>query len=185
MQREAFAPIRILLPALHSLPHQSFARISTPRRFYIMANIEKTIDVDVPVSTAYNQWTQFEDFPRFMEGVQEVRQLDDTRLHWVADVGGKKQEWDARITEQQPDQRIAWTSTGGDANAGVVTFHQLSPDRTRVSLQLDYEPQGVVEKVGDMTGFMSRRVSGDLDRFKQFIVSRGQETGAWRGQVQN
>jgi uncharacterized membrane protein len=150
-----------------------------------MANIEKTIDVDVPVSTAYNQWTQFEDFPRFMEGVQEVRQLDDTRLHWVADVGGKKQEWDARITEQQPDQRIAWTSTEGDSNAGVVTFHQLSPDRTRVMLQLDYEPEGVIEKAGDMTGFMSRRVQGDLDRFKEFIESRGQETGAWRGQVQN
>jgi uncharacterized membrane protein len=148
-----------------------------------MANIEKTIDVDVPVTTAYNQWTQFEEFPRFMEGVEQVQQLDDQRLHWVAEIGGKKEEWDARITEQTPDQRVAWTSTDGNHNAGVVTFHQLAGDKTRVMLQLDYEPEGFVEKAGDMAGFVGRRVEGDLKRFKEFIEARGEETGAWRGQV--
>ena len=139
----------------------------------------------MPVRTAYNQWTQFEEFPRFMEGVQEVRQLDDRRLHWRAEVAGKEQEWDAIITEQQPDERVAWTSTGGSHNAGVVTFHTLSPETTRVMLQLNYEPEGIVESVGDTLGFMSRRVSGDLERFKEFIEARGSETGAWRGQIEN
>ncbi len=148
-----------------------------------MANIEKSIDVDVPVSTAYNQWTQFEEFPRFMEGVEQVSQVDDTRLHWVAEIAGKKQEWDATITEQTPDQRVAWTSTDGDRNAGVVTFHKLDDAKTRVMLQMDYEPNGVVEKAGDMMGFVSRRVEGDLERFKEFIVAQGKETGAWRGEV--
>jgi uncharacterized membrane protein len=148
-----------------------------------MANIEKTIDVDVPVTTAYNQWTQFEEFPRFMEGIEQVQQLDDQRLHWVAEIGGKKEEWDARITEQTPDQRVAWTSTDGGRNAGIVTFHQLAGDKTRVMLKMDYEPEGFVEKAGDMAGFVGRRVEGDLKRFKEFIEARGQETGAWRGQV--
>ena len=149
-----------------------------------MATVEKSIDVKVPVRTAYNQWTQFEEFPRFMEGVKEVRQVDDTHLHWVADIAGNTQEWDARITEQSPDQRVAWTAESGTMNAGVVTFHKLDPTSTRVMLQIEYQPEGFVETVGDTLGFVSRRVEGDLGRFKEFIEERGRETGAWRGEVQ-
>jgi len=148
-----------------------------------MSQVVKSIDVDVPVRTAYNQWTQFESFPQFMEGVQEVRQLDDTRLHWRATIAGKEEQWDAKITEQNPDQRVAWTSTSGAQNAGVVTFHRLGENQTRVTLQLDYDPEGVVENVGDALGFVSRRVEGDLERFKAFIEKRGHETGAWRGEI--
>ena len=148
-----------------------------------MSNIEKSIDVAVPVRTAYNQWTQFEEFPRFMEGVQEVRQLDDKRLRWRASVGGTDKQWDAEITEQIPDERIAWRSVSGAENAGVVTFHHLSADRPRVMLQMEYDPEGVTENVGDAMGVVSRRVTGDLERFKDFIESRGRETGAWRGEV--
>jgi uncharacterized membrane protein len=148
-----------------------------------MATIEKSIEVDAPLTTVYNQWTQFEEFPRFMEGVEEVTQLDDERLHWKANVGGQTKEWYARITEQTPDERIAWTAEGGVFTAGVVTFHEISPTQTRVMLQMDYEPEGIVEDVGDKLGFVSRRVEGDLDRFKEFIEKRGQETGAWRGTV--
>ncbi len=146
-----------------------------------MASTLKTIDVDVPVNVAYNQWTQFEEFPKFMEGVKEVRQLDDKRLHWRAEVGGKAEEWDAVITEQHPDERIAWTNTTGAKNAGVVTFHRLSDTSTRVALQLDYEPEGLVENVGSALGVVERRVDGDLKRFKQFIEARGHASGAWRG----
>jgi len=148
-----------------------------------MSTVEKAIDVSVPVRTAYNQWTQFEEFPRFMEGVEEVRQLNDTKLHWKAEVGGKKKEWDAKITEQLPDQRIAWRSEAGDENGGVVTFHKLDAHKTRIMLQLADEPANSVESIGDKLGFMSRRLQGDLDRFKKFIEARGQETGAWRGTV--
>jgi len=148
-----------------------------------MASIEKSIEVNVPVHTAYNQWTQFEEFPRFMEGVQEVRQLDDTHLHWRAKVGGKEEEWDAIITEQVPDDRIAWRNTSGAPNAGVVTFHRLDPGRTKLMLQLDYEPQGATEKIGSALGVVERRVENDLERFKEFIESRGAETGGWRGEV--
>ena len=148
-----------------------------------MSTIEKSIDVEVPVRTAYNQWTQFESFPRFMEGVESVRQVDDTHLHWKASVGGKTLEWDAEISEQIPDKRIAWHSLQGARNAGVVTFHRLADDRTRVMLQLDYDPQGFVENVGDFLGLMSGRTEGDLERFKDFIEERGVETGAWRGKV--
>jgi uncharacterized membrane protein len=148
-----------------------------------MATIERSIDVNVPVRTAYNQWTQFEEFPRFMKGVKEVRQLDDKRLHWSAEVAGKDEEWDAEITEQTPDQRIAWTSRSGAWNAGVVTFHELGDNRTRVMLHLEYDPVGVVENVGDALGFVSARVQGDLEQFKAFIESRGSETGAWRGEI--
>jgi uncharacterized membrane protein len=150
-----------------------------------MASTTKSIDVNVPVQTAYNQWTQFEEFPRFMEGVKEVRQLDDKRLHWHAKIGGKEEEWDAEITEQHPDHRVAWRSTSGDLNAGVVTFHQLDEMTTRVTVQMDYEPQGVVENIGDMLGVVDRRVEGDLERFKEFIESRDAETGAWRGDIEN
>ena len=149
-----------------------------------MSNIEQSIDVHVPVHTAYNQWTQFEEFPRFMEGVEEIRQLDDKRLHWRANVGGKEKEWDAVITEQIPDQRIAWKNITGTKNAGVVTFHHISDKTTRVMLQLEYDPEGIVENVGDAIGVVSLRVREDLKRFKEFIEARGLETGAWRGKVE-
>jgi uncharacterized membrane protein len=148
-----------------------------------MANIEQSIDVHVPVRTAYDQWTQFEEFPRFMEGVEEIRQTSDTTTHWRTNVGGRRKEFDAEITEQTPDQRIAWTSQDGPEHAGVVTFHRIDEDTTRVMLQLDYEPDGVVEKAGDKLGVVSHRVKGDLERFKQFIEARGTETGAWRCEV--
>ncbi len=148
-----------------------------------MGSVTKSIDVNVPVRTAYDQWTQFESFPRFMDGVEQVQQLDNTRLHWRAKIGGKEKEWDAKITEQQPDQRIAWTSTSGAQNAGVVTFHRLGDDQTRVTLQMDFDPEGFVENVGDAIGVPERRVEGDLKRFKEFIESRGSATGAWRGEV--
>lgn len=149
-----------------------------------MSNIEKSIQVKVPVRTAYNQWTQFEDWPSFMEGVKEIKQLDDTHQHWRTEIGGMEKQFDVVLTEQIPDKRIAWRSTSGAPNAGVVTFHRISEDTTRVMLQMDYDPKGFVENVGDMLGIVSRRVEGDLERFKQFIESRGQETGAWRGTVQ-
>lgn len=149
-----------------------------------MSTITQTIDVDVPVRVAYDQWTQFESFPEFMEGVDEVRQLDDTHLHWVASIGGQREEWDAEITEQEPDMRIAWTSTTGARNAGVVTFHHLGDAQTRVTLQMDWEPEGVVQNVGDKLGLDERRVKGDLERFKSFIEERGAATGAWRGTVE-
>ena len=148
-----------------------------------MANIEKSIDVEVPVRTAYNQWTQFQEFPRFMDGVTTVTQLDDRSLRWKASIGGKDKEWTAEITEQRPDERVAWKSTSGAKNAGVVTFHRLADRKTRVMLQLEYDPEGVVENVGDAVGVVSTRVTGDLKRFKEFIESRQQETGAWRGEV--
>jgi uncharacterized membrane protein len=149
----------------------------------MMETIEKSIEIDVPVRTAYNQWTQFEEFPRFMEGVESVKQLDDTRLHWVANIGGERKEWNARITEQIPDQRIAWRSEGGEFTSGVVSFQPLGPNKTRVMVRLNYEPKGATEKIGDMLGMVSRRVEGDLKRFKDFIESRGHETGSWRGTV--
>jgi uncharacterized membrane protein len=148
-----------------------------------MSEIMEAVEVNVPVRTAYDQWTQFETFPRFMEGVKQVRQLDDTTVEWVADVAGKEKRWKAKITEQRPDERIAWTSIDGARNAGVVTFHRLDEGKTRVTLQLDVDPDGPVENVGDAVGLVKRRVEGDLKRFKEFIESRGQETGAWRGEV--
>jgi len=157
--------------------------IATDKDTGVASNIEESIDVEVPVHVAYNQWTQFEEFPEFMDGVEEVTQLDDTHLRWKASIGGMAKEWDAVITEQSPDQRIAWTNTTGTRNAGVVTFHRLADRKTRIMLQLAYEPEGLVENVGDMIGVLTRRVRGDLRRFKDFIESRGQETGAWRGEV--
>jgi uncharacterized protein (TIGR02271 family) len=148
-----------------------------------MSTVEKSIDVNVPVRTAYNQWTQFEDFPHFMEGVREVKQLDDKRLHWCTTIGGKDKEWDAEITEQLPDQRIAWRSLAGTHNAGVVTFHRLADHQTRVMVQMDYEPEGFLENVGDWLGATSHRVEGDLERFKEFVEHRRHETGAWRGEI--
>ena len=149
-----------------------------------MATIEESVEVEVPVRTAYNQWTQFEEFPQFMEGVEQVRQITDTKVHWVAEIAGQKREWDAEITEQTPDQRISWRSTEGATNAGAVTFHRLDDGRSKVMLQLDYEPEGAVEKAGDMLGLVKTRAKGDLKRFKEFIETRGTETGAWRGTVE-
>jgi uncharacterized membrane protein len=150
-----------------------------------MSTVRQSIEVDVPVGTAYNQWTQFEDFPRFMEGVKSVRQIDDTMLHWVVEIGDEREEYDAKITEQEPDQVIAWRSTSGRPNAGRVTFEPLGSDRTRVTVEIEFEPQGVKESIGDAIGVVDRRVKGDLERFKEFIESRGSETGAWRGEVES
>jgi uncharacterized membrane protein len=149
-----------------------------------VSTVTEFVDVDVPVRTAYNQWTQFEEFPQFMEGVSEIHQLDATTTHWKTSIDGVKREFDAKITEQLPDERVAWTSTEGSKQAGVVTFHRLSDTRTRVTCQMDFEPDGLVEKAGDMLGVLDRRVKGDMKRFKQFIEDRGgRESGAWRGQV--
>lgn len=148
-----------------------------------METIEKSVEVDQPVRTVYNQWTQFEEFPRFMEGVKQVHQLDDKRLHWHAEIAGKDKEWDAEITKQEPDQVIAWRSTTGAPNTGDVRFEKLGENRTRVKLMMSYDPEGVLENVGDALGLVSMRVQGDLDRFKDFIESRGQETGQWRGDI--
>ncbi|NHC45366.1 SRPBCC family protein [Motilibacter aurantiacus] len=149
-----------------------------------MSTVEQSIDVEVPVSAAYNQWTQFETFPQFMEGVERIDQVSDTMTHWVTEIAGQKREFDAEITEQHPDERVAWKSVDGTTQAGVVTFHRLDPNTTRIMVQMDYSPDGFVEQVGDKLGFVERRVKGDLERFKRFIESRGgNETGAWRGNV--
>ena len=148
-----------------------------------MSTLEKSIIVNVPARVAYNQWTQFEEFPYFMEGVVAVTQLDDRRLHWRTNVGGKEKEFDAEITEQVPDHRIAWKSVSGPRHAGVVTFHRLDENRSKLMLQMEVEPDGVVEKVGDWIGVVSSRVTSDLEKFKTFIESRQKETGAWRGEV--
>ena len=148
-----------------------------------MSLIEKSIELNVPVRTAYNQWTQFEEFPKFMEGVREVTQIDDKRLQWKANIAGKDEEWNSEITEQIPDERIAWTSRGGAMNSGVVTFHRLSNGTSKLMLQLEYNPQGFAEKAGDAMGLVTLRVQRDLERFKIFIESRGQETDAWRGTI--
>lgn len=149
-----------------------------------MARVEQSIEVKVPIKTVYNQWTQFEEFPQFMDKVESVQQLDDKRLHWKASMAGKTEEWDAVISEQIPDERIAWTSTSGATNAGVVTFHYIDPNTTRVMLQLDYEPEGFVEKAGSALGVPQKQIEGDMERFKKFIEARGTETGAWRGEVE-
>jgi uncharacterized membrane protein len=148
-----------------------------------MSVVEKSIEINVPVRTAYNQWTQFEEFPRFMEGVTQVRQVDDKHLHWKAQIGGKEKEWDAEITEQIPDQRIAWRSQTGALTAGAVQFQPIADGKSKVMLHMEYDPQGVIENVGDAVGVVSQRVEGDLQRFKEYIESRGRETGAWRGTV--
>jgi uncharacterized membrane protein len=148
-----------------------------------VSKIIETIEVDVPVRVAYDQWTQFESFPKFMEGVERVVQVDDTTLEWTATIAGVVKNWRAEITEQRPDELVAWRSTDGARNDGAVAFEALGPTRTRLELTLDVEPEGLVEKAGDALGVVERRVRGDLDRFKAFIESRGQATGAWRGTV--
>jgi uncharacterized membrane protein len=148
-----------------------------------MGTITESIDVGVDVTTAYDQWTQFESFPHFMEGVDEVRQIDDTHLHWVTSVGPVTREFDATVTEQHPDERVAWKSDSGPEHAGVVTFHRLDDQTSKVTVQMDIDPEGFVENVADKAGILDQRVKGDLKRFKDFIESRGAETGAWRGDV--
>jgi uncharacterized membrane protein len=150
-----------------------------------MSHVSATIDVDRPIRTVYNQWTQFEEFPAFMSGVESVRQLDDARLHWKASIGGVSREWDARIVDQVPDRLVSWESTSGARNAGIVKFEPLGSDRTSVMLDLDFEPEGATEKVGDALGIVERRAEGDLERFKEFIEAEGWETGAWRGRIQD
>lgn len=145
--------------------------------------VKESIEVGVPLATAYNQWTQFEEFPQFMDGVQEVRQLDDRHLHWRATVAGKTREWDAEITKQIPDQCIAWRSTAGARNSGVVTFDRISESRTKVILTLEYQPETTGEKIGDALGGVKFMAKANLKRFKDLIEGRGVETGAWRGTV--
>jgi uncharacterized membrane protein len=146
-------------------------------------NVVQTVDVDVPVSTAYNQWTQFESFPKFMDGVERIEQLTPTRTHWVTKIAGVQREFDAEITEQHPDERVAWRTVEGPRQSGVVTFHRLDDRHTRVTLQMEHDPQGLTEKAGDALGIVERRVKGDLEHFKEFIESRGREEGGWRGDV--
>ena len=149
----------------------------------IPRTITETIEVDVPVSTTYNQWTQFEDFPLFMEGVEHVEQIDDTRLHWIAKVGGKTNEWDAKILEQHPDKQVSWISEDGKKTRGTVTFEPIGESRTRITLSMSYQAEGLTETLGSAVGLDQRRVRGDLERFKELIESRGAESGAWRGEV--
>jgi uncharacterized membrane protein len=145
--------------------------------------VEKSITVDVPVSTAYNQWTQFADFPKFMDGVKSVEQLDDTHLRWVAEVGGQSRDWQAEIVEQVPEQRIAWRATDGDGPNGLVSFEPLGEDTTLVTVEMSYEPEGMKEQLGAKVGLDSRQVKEDLNRFKELVETMGSETGAWRGEV--
>jgi uncharacterized membrane protein len=148
-----------------------------------MTKVEEAVEVAVPVRIAYDQWTQFQEFPRFMEGVEQVRQLDDTNLHWVAEIAGQRREWDAKIVQQVPDQRVEWASTSGERNNGAVTFQRIDEGRTRVVLQLDYEPEGALDKAGDALGLVKSRATGDLERFKEFIERGGSQSGSWRGEV--
>jgi uncharacterized membrane protein len=151
-----------------------------------MAQVIEAIDVDVPVNTAYNQWTQFETFPHFLSMVQSITQIDDETMHWVVKIAGQEREFDAKVTEQLPDERVAWTSIGGDdKHAGVVTFHKLSDTTSRVTVQLDWEPQDALEKAGEVLGFDDRAIKTDMKNFKEFIEKRGAETGAWRGEIDN
>ena len=148
-----------------------------------MATVEKSIEVDVPVRAAYNQWTQFEEFPRFMEGVKGVQQLDDKRLYWRAEIAGQEVEWGAEILEQMVERHISWRSTTGPRHAGTVTFEPLAPNRTRLTLRMEYEPEGLTQKLAEWFGALDSRIEGDLRRFKTFIEARGIETGAWRGEI--
>ncbi|TWG90244.1 polyketide cyclase/dehydrase/lipid transport protein [Nocardioides sp. J9] len=149
-----------------------------------MSTIQKTIHVDVPVRTAYDQWTQFESFPKFMQGVEQVDQLDDKRLHWRADIAGVHREWDAEIVHQEPDERITWRALDGTTNHGTVSFAADDAGAgTRVTLEMEFEPEGIVEKVGDALNIVDKKAEGDLERFKEFIEARGAETGGWRGSV--
>jgi uncharacterized membrane protein len=164
---------------------QAFAACIASDEENAMEQVEKVVEVNCPISTVYNQWTQFEEFPRFMAGVKEVRQLDDTHVHWHAEIWGKDKQWDAEITEQEPDKRISWKSISGAPNAGTVRFEPLGADRTRVRLVMAYEPEGALENAGDALGIFSQRVESTVKDFKEYIESRGAETGGWRGEVHN
>ncbi|HEX5591607.1 MAG TPA: SRPBCC family protein [Candidatus Limnocylindrales bacterium] len=148
-----------------------------------MSRFEHTVTVDVPVREVYDQWTQFEEFPRFMEGVQNVVQQDDRTLQWTAEIGGRQRTWTAEITDQTPETRIAWKSVSGAENGGAVLFEPDGPDRTKVTLRMDVDPDGFVESVGDALGFVDRQTKADLEHFKSFIEERRQATGAWRGEI--
>jgi hypothetical protein len=148
-----------------------------------MSTTSTHVDVDCPVGIVYDQWTQFEDFPRFMEGVESVQQLDDTTLRWTAEIAGQRRTWKARIVDQVPDRKVSWRSIDGAKNSGVVQFEPLDRDHTRVFLDLDFEPEGLVESTGDALGFVKRRAEGDLERFRSFLETRRDATGAWRGTV--
>jgi uncharacterized membrane protein len=148
-----------------------------------MSSIQQSIDVDVPVSAVYNQWTQFEEFPQFMSGVESITQQDDAHLHWTVNIGGVEREFDAEVTEQHPDERIAWRSTEGPQHAGVVTFHRLADAQTRVTLQMDWEPEGFVEKAGAVLQIDDMQIARDLRKFKEIIEAQGIESGGWRGDV--
>ena len=149
-----------------------------------MGKVQESIEVNVPLTTAYNQWTQFEEFPKFMKGVESVTQLDNKTLEWHADIAGNDETWTAEITDQEPDTRVAWQSTSGARNNGTVSFERVGEGTTRVTLEMDWEAEGLVQRTGDALGFDDRRVKGDLERFKEFIESRGTETGAWRGEIE-
>lgn len=149
-----------------------------------MASVTESIIVNCPISTVYNQWTQFEEFPRFMEGVEAVSQTDDTHLHWVAEAGGKRHEWDAEITEQRPDEVVAWRALDGHFNSGRVMFERIDGTTTKVTVEMEHETEGIMEALGSAIGADSRQVKSDLERFKEYIESRGAETGGWRGEVQ-
>jgi len=171
------------LAALAALAVGGYLAYTQMKRMRGRSSVQESIELSVPVSTAYNQWTQFEEFPRFMDSVQEVKQIDDTHLHWRAVVAGKPKEWDAEIIEQLPDRRIAWRSIGGVQNAGAVTFERVGVNRTRVKLEMDYDPETVGEKIGDAVGAVKLTAKGNLRRFKELVEARGAETGAWRGTV--
>ena len=149
-----------------------------------MASVTESITVNCPISTVYNQWTQFEDFPRFMEAVEAVSQTDDTHLHWVAEIGDKRHEWDAEITEQRPDEVVSWRALDGHHNSGRVLFEKVDQSTTKVTVEMEHETEGMVEALGSALGSDSRQVKGDLERFKELIEARGAESGAWRGQVE-
>ena len=149
-----------------------------------MSTYEQGIEVGVPVREAYNQWTLFEEFPKFMEGVESVTQVSDTRNHWVAEIAGVRREFDTEITEQTPDHRIAWRTVDGPDHAGVVTFHRLDDNRCKVMLQMEFDPDGFLEQAADKLGFVKGRVAGDMERFKEFMESRGGAEGGWRGEVE-
>jgi uncharacterized membrane protein len=146
--------------------------------------VTKSIDVDAPLHTVYNQWTQFEEFPQFMGGVESITQTDDKHTHWKTKIGGVEREFDAEITEQHPDERVAWKSVDGKTHAGVVTFHRLDTDKTRITAQIDWETEGIVEKAGALVGVDDHQVQKDLERFKEYIENRGSESGAWRGEIE-
>jgi uncharacterized membrane protein len=171
--RLASSPIRVWFPAAFLMFGEEV----------LMSTVEKSIEVEAPIRVVYNQWTQFEEFPRFMEGVKAVRQLDDKRLHWRAEIAGQDVEWDAIITEQMVEKYIGWRSTEGAHNAGTVSFEALGPNRTRVTVRMEYEPEGAMQTIGDWLGAFTSRVEGDLRRFKEFIEARGIETGGWRGEI--